>query len=118
LILFEIPVTEFDINQDHNVTKPEYSKRLNEIYYNIKKRCYNEKHKDYYNYGARGIQMCEEWKNDRYSFLDWAYSSGYEDDLTIDRIDNLKGYSPDNCRWVTRADNNRNKLKHQLESTE
>ena len=75
----------------------------------IKARCYSPTDKDYGNYGARGITMCDEWRTNFWSFAQWAYDSGYAPGLTIDRKDNDAGYSPDNCRWVERADQNRNK---------
>jgi len=63
-------------------------------------------HKDYYD---RGIAVCDEWESDFTSFAKWALSNGYDDSLTIDRIDNNEGYSPDNCRWVNMTIQNRNK---------
>lgn len=76
---------------------------------NTKTRCYNPKHPQYMNYGGRGITMCDKWKNSFTAFWD-DMKVGYKDDLTIDRIDNDKGYSPDNCEWVTLQENNRRKV--------
>ena len=53
--------------------------------------------------------MCEEWRHNFKSFYDWSMSHGYTDELTIDRIDCSGNYEPSNCRWVTIAENNRNK---------
>lgn len=63
-------------------------------------------------YIGRGITMCEEW-NDWNAFKSWAISNGYSDTLSIDRIDNNKGYCPQNCRWVdakTQGENKRNNI--------
>lgn len=77
----------------------------------MKRRCNYPTNKSYKYYGARGIKLCPEWENDYSAFKKRALENGYKEGLTIDRKDNDKGYSPDNCRWVTRADNNRNKRK-------
>ena len=74
----------------------------------IKKRTLNSKHKDYVNYGGRGITICEEWL-DVQNFYDWAMSNGYSDELSIDRIDNDGGYCPENCRWTTQTIQTRNR---------
>lgn len=84
--------------------------RLYSIWIGMHSRCGNPNNKDFIIYGGRGITVCSEW-SEFLPFYEWSISHGYEDDLTIDRIDNYKGYSPSNCRWVTRADNNRNKRK-------
>lgn len=85
------------------------NRRLYCIFTGMKSRCYNPNATGYKNYGGRGITICDEWLADFFAFKDWATSHGYADELTIDRIDNEKGYCPNNCRWVTRADQNRNK---------
>lgn len=75
----------------------------------MKYRCYNENHIAYKHYGGRGITVCNEWLHDFAVFRGWALSHGYSDDLTIDRIDNDKGYGPDNCRWATWQEQSANK---------
>ena len=77
--------------------------RLHHIWDNMKARCYNENSNDYPRYGGRGIRVCAEmWMHSYKAFSDWAKASGYVNSLTLDRIENDKGYSPSNCRWVDR----------------
>lgn len=87
--------------------------RLYSIWHNMLSRCRNPKNKNYKDYGGRGITVCPEWENSYVAFRDWAYANGYSDDLSIDRINNDKGYNPDNCRWatVTEQTNNRRNVK-------
>lgn len=73
------------------------------------RRCTEKSHHKYTIYGGRGIRVCEEWANNFDAFATWALAAGYMHGLQIDRSDNDSGYSPDNCRWVTRNENNRNR---------
>lgn len=75
--------------------------RLYRIWNAMKNRCYRKTHQAYSYYGARGITVCDEWKDNFEVFYSWAINSGYSDDLTIDRINNDEGYYPENCKWVT-----------------
>lgn len=86
--------------------------RLNRIWNGIKARCYNPKYHAYPGYGGRGITMCDEWKNSSKAFADWAMTHGYADNLSVDRIDNDKGYCPENCRWVTHKEQTHNFRKN------
>lgn len=88
--------------------------RIYRIHRNMINRCYNPNFTMYYCYGARGISVCDEWKNKEtgfQNFYEWAIRNGYTDELSIDRIDVEKGYCPENCRWITlkeQANNKRN----------
>lgn len=80
---------------------------LRHIFNNMKRRCYNKTDEAYHWYGARGIKICDEWLTDPISFESWALANGYKKGLTIDRFDSTKDYCPNNCRWLSNADNAR-----------
>ncbi len=91
-------------------SKEHYQKyRLYYLLLGMRWRCYRPSRPDYPRYGGRGITVCDEWLREPRMFYQWARTHGFEPHLQIDRIDNNKGYSPDNCRFVTRKENNRNK---------
>lgn len=81
--------------------------KIYSVWQNMKQRCDNPYYIDYDYYGGRGIKVCKEWY-DPVNFIDWALSHGYEEGLSLDRIDNNKGYSPENCRFVTHKEQMRN----------
>ena len=79
--------------------------RLYRIWVGMKDRCLNPNSKYRRRYGGRGITMCPQWVEDFSLFREWALRSGYENPLTIDRIENDQGYCPWNCQWLTRSEN-------------
>lgn len=88
---------------------------------NMIDRCHNPKNDSFRHYGGRGIYICEQWLNNRNAFTEWALRNGHDMDLSIDRIDNDKGYSPSNCRWVstsTQASNQRRYCKVTIDGVE
>lgn len=94
---------------ERNTTHGQNKTPLHYLWLGINNRCSNPNFKQFKDYGGRGIQVCDEWKKDFVAFRDWCLSNGYKKGLSIDRIDNDKGYSPDNCRFVDRITQNNNK---------
>jgi hypothetical protein len=77
--------------------------RLKSIWLNMKQRCDNTKRPDYQYYGGKGIKYCDEWTNSKEFYL-WAMSNGYKDNLTLERKNIEENYCPENCIWITFAE--------------
>lgn len=99
-----------EANTTHALTKT----RLHSIWANMIQRCTNIKASGYLDYGGRGITVCDVWRNDFKEFYDWALVNGYDDTMTIDRIDVNGNYCPDNCRWTTKLKQANNKRNNRM----
>ena len=89
------------------------TKKIRNIWSGMVQRCYNPSSRGYRWYGSKGITVCDEWRHFR-SFEEWALASGFKPGLSIERIDNTKGYTPENCRWITLSDQGKNKTNNHL----
>lgn len=92
-------------NKTHGFSKHPLYPRWKEM----NRRCSDPNNSRYRFYGAIGISVCEEWSENPRSFFEWYESQGGDLSLTVDRIDNFKGYSPENCRLVTMQDQMKNR---------
>lgn len=97
------------INLTANHSHKMSGSRIYSIWDGMKGRCYNKNNARYFDYGGRGIIVCDEWKNSFEKFYNWAIKNGYKENLTIDRINNDGNYEPKNCKWSTNEEqcNNR-----------
>jgi len=91
-----------EIIRELKTTHGGYNTRLYSIWRNMLRRCNDPKHSSYLRYGGKGIKVCKNWLSFE-NFYRWALSSGYDDQLTLDRIEGNKGYYPKNCRFTTWA---------------
>ena len=98
-----------EVSTARSTTHGKSNTRLFKIWMNIRNRCVRCTASDYKYYGGRGISVCNEWANSFEAFYSWAVSNGYEEHLTIDRIDVNGNYCPENCRWVTMKVQSQNK---------
>ena len=89
----------------HRVETNWENPRIASIFAGMKQRCYNPKNKAYNFYGGKGVKICREWLNNPKLFEDWALTHGYQDNLSIDRIDSNGDYCPENCQWLTLEEN-------------
>lgn len=93
------------------LSRKDKTPRLYRIWNCMKTRCYNKNREDYKYYGGRGISVCTEWEHDFVAFREWALSNGYDDSLTLDRIDPDGNYCPSNCRWATAKEQGNNQRR-------
>ena len=100
----------------HRVTHNMSNSRLYAIWNNLKGRCLNPNDVAYDRYGGRGLAVCEEWLVFD-NFYSWSVENGYSENLTIDRIDNDKGYSPCNCRFASKSVQSANRRKEKNTSS-
>lgn len=96
-----------------NMASQDYEKLYN-VWKNMKSRCYDKNSDRYYTYGARGIKICEEWKNNFRVFAKWAYQNGWKVGLSIERKDHNGNYCPENCTFITMNEQARNKTSNVL----
>ena len=90
-----------------------HKERLYNTWGCMRQRCNNPNNTSYEHYGGRGISICDEW-NDYVNFRNWAYANGYDDTLSIDRINNDGNYEPSNCRWVNNEVQTNNQSRNRI----
>ena len=94
----------------HNLRKH----RIYKIWAGIKTRCLNKNSIAYKDYGARGISICKEWESNILPFYNWAIANGYNDNLSIERIDVNGNYEPSNCKWIPKPEQSKNRRSNHL----
>ena len=106
--LNEQPIKNTKQQIKHGMSKT----RLYSIWRHMKDRCNNPNNNWYHLYGGKGIRVCDEWNNDFIAFKNWSMLNGYDENLSIDRIDGDKNYCPENCRWSTPLEQSNNTARN------
>ena len=104
------------IQQNNSTKHGENGTKLHIVWVGMRQRCNNPKSFSYHNYGGRGISICNEW-SDYLTFKEWATSTGYKPNLSIDRINNDGNYEPSNCHWTTAKEQSNNQRKRKNTSS-
>lgn len=102
-----------DKNREKSTKHGMFSTRIYQIWMGMKRRCYDKKIEAYKWYGGKGIKYDEDWECFE-NFYKWALENGYDDSLTIDRIDPNGNYCPENCRWISNKEQARNKTSNSV----
>ena len=103
-----------EMTKERSAKHGDYKERLYGIWSHAKSRCNNTNNTRYSDYGGRGIKICDEWNEDYARFKDWSLKNGYKENLTLDRIDNNGNYTPQNCRWATAKQQQRNTNRNRI----
>ena len=98
-----------EANTKHKGLCRGHKENLYKRWESMKKRCTQPNCKSYKDYGGRGIKVCDEWLNDYNAFREWALNNGFEEHLTIERIDYNGNYEPSNCTWIPKCEQSKNR---------